>query len=155
MFESAIDRDKGIVMGRLIKDTDLLNGILDVCDYYNIKAGTFHCIGSVMSLGYYQFNQRKDKTLEYSEPIIKDEPGEIISGNGFIGLDEKNELDVHYHGVYLDSKGNISGGHFIRGENQVAVTLEFLIHFTDNIELTRKPDSIFNIPIFHFYNKEN
>lgn len=154
-FEAAIDKEKGLILGRLKKDTDLLNGILEVCDFYGIKAGTFHCIGSVLSLGYYQFNEKEDKTLEYSEPFIKNEPGEIVSGNGFIGLDENYELDVHYHGIYLDSKGNISGGHFIRGKNTVAVTLEFAIKFSDNIVLTRKPDSIFNIPIFHFNSKEN
>lgn len=154
-FESAIDKEKGLVLGRLKKNTDILNGILEVCEFYNLKAGTFHCIGSVLSLGYYQFNEKEDKTLEYSEPIIKDEPGEIVSGNGFIGLNENNKLDVHYHGIYLDSKGTISGGHFIRGKNKVAVTLEFAIQFSDNIDLTRKPDSIFNIPIFHFNNKEN
>lgn len=149
-FESVIDRDKGLIMGRLEKDQDLLNGILKVCSFYNVQAGSFSCIGSVAKLGYYQFQRRMDNTLSYSEPILKDGPGELLAGNGFIGLDENKERDVHYHGVYVDENGIVSGGHFIRGENPVAVTVEFSIHYSTHIQLQRKPDSTYNIPIFHF-----
>lgn len=149
-FEAAIDRDKGLIMGRLKKDQDLLNGILKVCSFYNIQTGSFYCIGSVAKLGYYQFEQRPDNTLYYSEPILKDEPGELLGGNGFIGLNENGEIDVHYHGMYVDKNGVVSGGHFIRGENPTAVTVEFSIHYSTHIQLQRKPDSTYNIPIFHF-----
>jgi len=149
-FECAIDREKGIIMGRLKKDQDFLEGIIAVCQFYNIQSATFNGIGSLAKLGYYQFEQRSDGTLYYSEPICKDEPGELLSGNGFIGLDEHNQLDVHYHGMYVDKNGNISGGHFIRGKNPTAVTIEFTIHYTNEIHLQRKPDSTYNIPIFHF-----
>lgn len=155
IFECAIDEETCIVMGRLKNGADLLDGILNVCEHYDIKSGTFYCIGSLNSLGYYQFDQRPDGTLYYSEPIIRDEPGELIAGNGFIGLDDKNNLDIHYHGAFIDANGNISGGHFIRGKNEVAVTLEFTIHYSNNIELQRKPDSNYGIPIFHFNQGED
>lgn len=149
-FEAVIDRDKGIIMGRLEKDQDFLNGILKVCQYYKVKTGTFSCIGSLLKLGYYQFEQGADESLYYSEPIVRDEPAELLSGTGFIGLDEDGELDVHYHGMYVDKDGKISGGHFIRGKNPTAVTIEFSIHYSDHIHLQRKLESTYKIPIFHF-----
>lgn len=154
IFESAIDRDKGIVIGRLKKGADLLEGILAVCEHYGIKTASFYCIGSLFTLGYYQFDQNPDGTLYYSDPIIRDEPGELIAGNGFIGLDADNNLDVHYHGTYLDKTGKVSGGHFIPGKNEVAVTIEFTIHYTEQIDLQRKPDEYYQIPIFHFNQRE-
>lgn len=155
MFEAAIDLEKGMVLGRLKYGADFLEGILAVCEHYKLKAGTFYCIGSLNSLGYYQFEQRPDGTLYYSEPIIRNEPGELIAGNGFIGLNAENKLDVHFHGTYIDKNGNISGGHFIPGKNKVAVTLEFVIHFSRQIRLNRKPDEVYHIPVFHFSLKED
>lgn len=149
-FESVNDSDKGIIMGRLKMNQDFLEGILSVSNYYDIQTGTFTCIGSLLKVGYYQFEQRPDNSLFYSDPIIKEEPAELLSGTGFIGLDEAGELDVHYHGMYVDKAGVISGGHFIRGKNPTAVTIEFSIQYSNKIHLQRKPESYYKIPIFHF-----
>jgi len=152
-FECAYDKENKQLMGRLKKDVDLLDGIIDVCEANGITAGTFQCIGSLSRIGYYQFEEKEDGTLHYSKPILLDEPAELLSGTGFIGFDQENNLDIHYHGIYLDSNGKLSGGHFLRGENPVAVTIEFAIYPANNIRLKRKPDSVFHLPIFHFSKK--
>lgn len=149
-FESALDKESKHVLGRLKKDVDLLEGIIEVCEANEITAGTFQCIGSLSGIGYYKFEEKDDGTLHYSKPIILDRPAELLSGTGFIGLDEDDKLDIHYHGIYLDSNGTISGGHFLKGKNPTAVTIEFAIYPANNIYLKRKRDSIFNLPIFHF-----
>lgn len=149
-FEAVIDREKSMIMGRLKKNEDFLEGILKVCNYYHVQTGTFSCIGSLLKVGYYQFERRPDESLYYSEPVVKNDPAELLSGTGFIGLDEAGELEVHYHGMYVDKDGVISGGHFIRGKNPTAVTLEFMIHYSNNIHVQRKLETNYNIPIFHF-----
>src|SRR5699024_11502451 len=109
------DISVGSVIIMLKKGTYLLNGIIEVCRTYHINSGSFQCIGSLAGVGYKQFEQKDDGTLLYAEPTIIEEPADLLAGTGFIGLDEKDELEVHYHGMFLDKRGNISGGHFIRG----------------------------------------
>lgn len=150
LFEAVEDSTTRSVIGRLKKGTDLLNGIIEVCRTYHINSGSFQCIGSLAGVGYKQFEQKDDGTLLYAEPTIIEEPAELLAGTGFIGLDEKDELEVHYHGMFLDKRGNISGGHFIRGENPIAITMEFIIHPTHDAMMKKQPDPDFNIPIFRF-----
>lgn len=149
-YEYAIDEVKGMIMGRLKKGQDLLNSIIDICQQHNVRAGSFNCIGSLLQLGYYQFHHGEDGSLSYSSPIIREEPAELLAGTGFIGFSENNTLDVHYHGTFIDAKGSISGGHFIRGKNPTAVTIEFVIHFSEAFTLQRKPDALYGFPTFHF-----
>src|SRR5699024_12415709 len=112
-------------MGRLKKDVDLLDGIIDVCEANGITAGTFQCIGSLSRIGHYQFEEKEDGTLHYSKPILLDEPAELLSGTGFLGFDQENNLDNHYHGIYLYSNGKLSGVNILRERNTAAVTIEF------------------------------
>lgn len=143
-------RDK-IIVGRLTKDVDLLDGLLEVCKQHGVKAATFQCIGSLMQVGYLQPHINEKNELGFSNPIIIKKPVELLNGNGFIGLDENGNLDIHFHGMYVDVDGNISGGHFLRGENPTAVTVEFAIQSTDDIRFKRMNDAIWNIPVFNFY----
>jgi len=150
LFEAVKDDATKQVIGRLKKGTDLLGGIIDVCRTYDVRAGSFQCIGSLAGVGFMQFEQKEDGTLLYAEPTILHEPAELLAGTGFIGLDEQDELDVHYHGMFLDKRGNLSGGHFLKGENPIAITMEFIIHPVQDAQMRKKPDPDFNIPIFSF-----
>jgi len=58
-FEAVKDGATKSVIGRLKKDTDLLNGIIEVCRVYHINAGSFQCIGSLAAVGYKQFEQKE------------------------------------------------------------------------------------------------
>ena len=149
-FESVEDEETKQIIGRLKKDTDLLNGIMNVCRAYSITAGSFQCIGSLAGVGFMQFEQKEDGTLKYAEPTIQHEPVELLAGTGFIGLDEQEELDIHYHGMFLDKRGHISGGHFISEKNPVAITIEFIIHPATNAYMKKAPDPDYHIPIFGF-----
>src|SRR5690625_3656878 len=150
LFEAVKDDATKQVIGRLKKGTDLLGGIIEVCRTYDVHAGSFQCIGSLAGVGFMQFEQKEDGTLKYAEPTIQNEPVELLAGTGFIGLDEQEELDIHYHGMFLDKRGNISGGHFIPEENPVAITIEFIIHPATNAYMKKTPDPDYHIPIFGF-----
>lgn len=150
LFEAVRDETTKQIIGRLKKGTDLFEGIIAVCRTYGVEAGSFQCIGSLAGVGYMQFEQKEDGTLLYAAPTILHEPAELLAGTGFIGLDESSALEIHYHGMFLDKRGNISGGHFIQGENPIAITMEFIIHPIDDAKMKKHPDPDFNIPIFNF-----
>lgn len=149
-FEAVRDQETKQIIGRLKKGTDLFAGIIEVCQTYGVEAGSFQCIGSLAGVGFKQFEQKSDGTLLYAKPTIISEPAELLAGTGFIGLDEDSALEIHYHGMFLDKRGNISGGHFILGENPIAITMEFIIHPIDDAVMKKHPDRDFNIPIFNF-----
>src|SRR5699024_10252383 len=127
-FESVEDEATKRIIGKLKKGTDLLEGMIQVCEAHKVTAASFQCIGSLAGVGFMQFEQKADGTLLYAEPTILHEPAELLAGTGFVGFDESNELEVHYHGMFLDQHGNISGGHFLPGKNPIAITMEFMLY---------------------------
>lgn len=149
-IESVLDKKNNRVIGRLSKGDDLFSGIIEVCKKHNIYSGSFQCIGSLSSVGYVQLKKGGTKGLKYSEPIYIDNPVEILGGVGFIGFDKEDELEIHYHGTFVDSEGFISGGHFLKGMNPTAVTVEYMIHGVENVEMKRQQEPIWDLPVFRF-----
>jgi uncharacterized protein len=151
-IQSHIDREKGILMGRLTKDVDLLEGIVEACRKHGVQAGSVSCIGSLRKVTYVQVSLEGGK-MDYTAPITWESPVELLSGTGFVGNGMNGELDIHFHGTYVNHKGEISGGHFLIGKNPTAVTVEFIVHFTDSIALKRETDAVWGLPVFQFDRK--
>ncbi|MFD2044580.1 PPC domain-containing DNA-binding protein [Ornithinibacillus salinisoli] len=149
-IQSVIGTNDQCVMGRLTKGVDLFEGIIQACEEHGIKTASFQCIGSLSQVGFVQIALNEEKEIGYSDPIYLESPVELLAGTGFIGLDADGELDIHYHGLFVDSKGTISGGHFLRGENPTAVTIEYVIQPTNDIHLQRNIDPVWNLPVFQF-----
>lgn len=149
-IEAVHDKKTNRIIGRLKKDTDLFEGILAVCKQYHVEAAQFQCIGSLAYATIVQPQQNLDKSLQYSERIVTDTPVELLSGSGFVGYDEQGQLDIHFHGLYVDCNKQVNGGHFLKGENPVAITVEFIILPVSNTHVHRKPDEYSGIPLFHF-----
>ncbi|WP_232334490.1 PPC domain-containing DNA-binding protein [Oceanobacillus sp. AG] len=149
-IQSVKGENASCIMGRLTKDVDLLDGLKQVCKQHGIEAASFQCLGSISRIGFVQIESKEDGGLQYSPPIFVNRPAELLSGTGFIGLDAKGELDIHYHGIYVDDTGNISGGHFLEGENPTAVTIEYVIQPIKNVQLKRGPDAYWKLPVFQF-----
>lgn len=152
-IQAVLDSEKGRIIGRLQKDDDLLDGMKDVCRKFNVEAAQFQCMGPLMYATYVQPNQSSEGELYYSSKIKTEKPIELLSGTGFIGIDQFGELDVHFHGVFVDCNHQIGGGHFIEGENPVAITIEFILFPMRNVKMQRKNDEIHNVPVFHFFEK--
>lgn len=147
--QSTIDYEKGILMGRLTSEVDLLEGILSACMKHGISAGSVSCIGSLKKITLVQFSI-DDGKLDYTKPIIWDYPVELLSGTGFIGRDFNGKVDLHFHGTYVNHKGEISGGHFLKGKNPTAITVEFIVHFSNKMILQREKDQVWGLPVFQF-----
>lgn len=148
--QSVFDEKRGIIMGCLTPGEDLLEGIKNVCQRYNVTSGTFSCIGSLSKVSIYQIDYENNK-MSYSSPIIWETPVELLSGNGFIGKDENGELDIHFHGVFIDHRKTLSGGHFLDSGNPVAITVEFAIFVAEGIQPVRGLNRELGYRIFSFH----
>lgn len=142
------------IIGRLMKGMDLFTGIVEICKEYGVHAGQFQCIGSLEYATYVQLEQNEDGSLEYSNKVVSDTPVELLSGNGFVGYNAAGELDVHFHALFVDCNKKISGGHFLFGENPIAVTMELILLPVGNTDMKRRPDEITGMPVFQFTEKE-
>lgn len=139
------------IVGRLTNEWDLFEGMRQVCIDHNLTAAQFQCLGSLQYATYVQVERAKEQgRIQYSSKRQTTSPVELLSATGFIGLDEQGELDVHMHGVFVDCDGNLDGGHFLADENPVAVTIEYIVYPLPGIDMERKKDSIWGMPVFHF-----
>ncbi|GGA18847.1 PPC domain-containing DNA-binding protein [Psychrobacillus lasiicapitis] len=153
-IEAVLDKKSNRVVGRLMKDVDLFGGIKEVCRRFDIQAAQFQCIGSLRHATYVQLEKTSEGVLQYTPKIVSDTEVELLNGTGFVGYDLNDELDVHFHGMFVDCHKQIYGGHFLDGENPVAITIEFILLPVENVELKRGPDQLTNIPVFQFAEKE-
>lgn len=153
-IQAVLDKKSNRVVGRLMKDVDLFDGIKEVCRRFDIQAAQFQCIGSLTHATYVQLEKTSDGGLQYSPKIVSDTEVELLNGTGFVGYDLNGEIDVHFHGMFVDCNKQICGGHFLDGENPVAITIEFILLPIEDVELKRGPDQLTNIPVFQFAEKE-
>ncbi|MCS0670179.1 PPC domain-containing DNA-binding protein [Cytobacillus firmus] len=152
--QSVYDKKRGIIMGYLAPGEDLLNGLKKVCEEHQVTAGTINCIGSLSHVSIIQLNYEDDQML-YSNPIHWNTPVELLSGHGIIGQQEDGDLDIHFHGVFVDHRKSINGGHFLSGTNTVAITIEYTIFVTEEIQPLREFDISTGFPLFNFYRKSD
>lgn len=151
-WQALYDRPTDRIIGRLKAGTDLFTGIKEVCYYFGVKGGQFQCLGSLKQATYVQVQRGEKKgTIVYSPKRQTISPVELISGLGFIGIDlETNDLDIHFHGSFVDCDQNFSGGHFLEGENEIAITVEFILYPLKEAIPKRRKDDQFGVLIFHF-----
>jgi uncharacterized protein len=150
--QSVYDKKRGIIMGCLGQGEDLLSGLKKACEKYQVTAGTISCIGSLTRVCIVQ-PEYENNQMSYSKPIVWDALVELLSGHGVLGKNEQGELDIHFHGVFVDHRKTISGGHFLEGNNLVAVTVEFTIFVTEGIQPIRELYKPLGLPIFNFYDE--
>jgi uncharacterized protein len=152
--QSVYDKKRGIIIGSLAPGDDLINGIKKVCEAHKVTSGTMNCIGSLSNVSIIQLNYEEGHMF-YSNPIHWDTPVELLSGHGVIGHDENGELDIHFHGVFVDTRKALNGGHFLEGTNTVAITIEYTIYVIDEAQPVREFDESTGFKLFNFYNKSD
>ncbi|WP_019413282.1 PCC domain-containing protein [Paenisporosarcina sp. TG20] len=154
-IQAVYDSQTHRIAGRLMKGVDLFTGIKEVCQNFNVESAQLQCLGSLEYATYLQIVRGDTEgTLKYSEKKRSSSGVEILSGTGFVGYGEDRELDVHFHGMFIDCDHQISGGHFLNGENPTAVLIEFILFPLPEIALKRGIDPHWNMPSFQFKKKE-
>jgi len=142
---------KRIVVGRIPKDIDLITGIKEVCKAHGVKHGYITTmIGSLKTGRFIYAIPSEDAKLgfKYSEPVDLEGPLEILSSQGFIGVEDSGELSVHLHMLLSDKYMRVFGGHFIDGGNIIAATAEIAIHEVENAEFNRGFDEETGFKLF-------
>lgn len=135
--QSVYNRDQGVIWGTLAKGQDLMQGLIEECDYHRIDSGVVTCIGSLEQAHYVYGIKDSDGQPAYSNPVTIQGVMEILQGTGFICRNQEGELDLHFHGLIVDQEGQIRGGHFLKGGNIILVTLEFSIQVGQEIDAVR------------------
>ncbi|MCR4310971.1 MAG: DNA-binding protein [Candidatus Taylorbacteria bacterium] len=105
---------------RFDKGEEVIAGIKDFCDEYEIKAGSLSGIGATggVVLSYYKVSEK-----EYEDKVCEEEL-EIVSLSGNISR-MGSDVVVHAHGVFSDATMKTYGGHVKK--LTVSVTCEVVI----------------------------
>lgn len=142
---------KRIVVGRIPRGVDLITGIKEICNEYDIKCGYIALLIGSLDTGRYIYaipEKQAQIGFAYSEPVDLQGPLEMLSCQGLIGTEDNGELSIHLHMLVSDKYMRVSGGHFVEGGNIVAATGEIVIHEVESLELHRQFDEQTGFNIF-------
>lgn len=149
---SSIQAEGGkIIVGRLLPGTDLITGILKICEENNLEFGNIITI--IGSLSKARFicatpDNRSKIGIKYGDPIEIQGPLEFLCGQGLIGMSDDEERAIHLHGVLCDKDVKFYAGHFVQGGNIVLATMEVVIQKLKEVKLIRSLDQETGFPIF-------
>jgi predicted DNA-binding protein with PD1-like motif len=98
------------LMGRLPKESDLLEALTAVCVREQITLGEVRAIGAVTKarLGFYDQAAQKYDYLDFNDPL------ELVMLMGNVSLKDGKPF-VHAHVVFSDHQGRAIGGHLVEG----------------------------------------
>jgi hypothetical protein len=125
-----------VIVGRLVRGTDLLKGLLEVCTQRHIRCGTLTALGAVEFAEVSHYDTRNKK---YYPPRKLAGPLEVLSLNGNL-TENQGELAPHLHGVLsreTDAGIEVLGGHIVSAQ---VFALEYTIIALDDVLLRRGPD---------------
>jgi predicted DNA-binding protein with PD1-like motif len=131
-----------IVMIRLHPGEDLIEGITEVCIAHGMKSGAIvSCIGSLRRASFFTAVPLANKIgAGYGDPTALEGPLELVSAQGTIGLDVEANLLIHLHGALGDGRGNLYGGHLIKGKCPILITCEVMTVFLEGFRAVQKHD---------------
>ena len=125
-------KSTSVVVCRLDRGEDLIQGIRKAAEKHKVKSGSFSAIGVLnpARLGYRDKTTMSYKAIEFKDNV------ELVSCSGLI-TQKDGTTDIHAHLVVSDEDGLAHGGHALEG-CKVEVTCELIIFAFDRT-LKRKP----------------
>ena len=131
-----------VVLARLQPGQDLIEGLAEACLAQGVKSGAVSsCIGSLQRASFFTVVPLGNKIgAGYGGSIEMEGPLELVSAQGTIGLDVEGNLLVHLHGALADGRGNLHGGHLIKGKCPVLITCEAMITSLEEVRAVQKYD---------------
>ena len=151
--EAIISNNGRFIVGRILPNVDLIEGIEILCKENEIKSGVIISLIGSLSCGkvVYPISDENSKIgIKYSEETNVEGPLELLSCQGYIGQDEDGEFQIHLHGLMGNENMEIIGGHFVPSGNQVLATAEITIMEVDGGNLIRAFDEKLGFPLFNF-----
>jgi predicted DNA-binding protein with PD1-like motif len=135
-FHSAAGRPGRVVSGRLLPGCDLLSGILEMARAHEIRSAWVSGFGSLARAFFSPGVRRSPSAAGRVERIASLElpgPIEMWSGMGRLGVPEEGEPFIHFHGMLVTPEGQLHGGHFFQGGNNVYITFE--VHLQEILDV--------------------
>ena len=140
-FNDACGRTGKTVAARLLPNTDLIEGIEQVCVKNDIKYAYVSCFGSFSKCGYMYLVPKADAKIGagYGAIIECDGPIEFLNGTGFVCQNDDN-YDTHFHAVMCDQTGKVFGGHIVKGRTSTLTTVDLIIIEIEDVKMLRVRD---------------
>ncbi|MCS7233060.1 MAG: DNA-binding protein [Synergistetes bacterium] len=141
-----------VVVGRVFPGTDLIEGILRICEDHGISSGSIDLVlGSLRKFTFvYPIRDDQNKMgVKYCDPVEIDGPIELLCGNGIVGVASSGGKALHLHAVVADRNGRVYGGHVLQG-NPVLVTVEVVIRELSDVNVIRGLDEETGFTLFSF-----
>ncbi|MFO7708842.1 MAG: DNA-binding protein [Desulfobacterales bacterium] len=141
-----------VIAMRLHPGEDLIEAITGACVAQGMACGAIlSCIGSLQRASFFTAVPLANKMgAGYGDPVALEGPLELVSAQGTIGLDPESGLVVHMHGTLGDGRGNLFGGHLIKGRCPILITGEVMIAFLDGVRCVRAHDAETDMNLFSF-----
>ncbi len=137
------------VVARLKPKTDLIGGLIEICNENGIRCGAIVCglgtlDGAVVLTAAPTPGTKSG--VGYSEPIIVKGMIEFICGQGII-MEKEGDLFIHFHGLFMDEGGKFYGGHFNPGGNPVLSTIDVVITEAAGVKAMRMLDKDLDLEV--------
>jgi predicted DNA-binding protein with PD1-like motif len=126
-------RTSRVMLGRLERGDDVLNGLTEFCKRAGVQVGHVQALGAVERGGVGYF----DHLEEVYHEVRFDEGMEIASLAGNISRKDGDTF-LHCHAILADRQGRCFGGHLLEGN--VTFACEFVVTDLEGIAPERTPD---------------
>ena len=153
MIQSAAGKIERIVALRMTPGSDVLAGIIETCEKYQIKDGVIiSALGSWRKVTFCNPTDLPNGKVGYGDPTVFEGNFELLSLSGIICHDTDGKILPHAHLTISDEKGNAYGGHLMPG-CEVLLTTDMVIGAITGIEMGRRMDEELGVPLFFPKNK--
>lgn len=142
-IKTAEGRPGRIVAARLLPGTNLMSGIVEVCDKHGIKNGiVVSAIGSLKTVKYMDPIPRPDLKSKYAygEPMTAEGPIELLSLAGSVCHADDGKVLLHLHATMCLADGKAFGGHVCEDGSEVLLTADVVIAEVDGVNFVRRYD---------------
>ena len=129
-----------VVVIRLAPGTDLLGGIQEACEKYQIHSGVvISAIGSLQNVRFCDVEALPEKKCGYGYGKILqlDETIELTGAGGVICSDAENNINLHIHISMSDKNGKAYGGHLVEG-TKVLMTADIVLGEIEGMYMLRE-----------------
>ena len=133
-----------VVLARILRDTDLHAGILEICATTGIVTGAIvTAIGSLRKaeVSWAIPSEKTRRGSERMSPVQIEGPVEVLSAQGVVCVADPDMPVIHLHGVVCDAKGQVRGGHLLSGNNPVHSTMDVVVMEIDGARIEAEYDA--------------
>lgn len=127
-FYAEVGRPKRMIAARLVEGQDLVDAALELIEANGFSCGTLSALGALK-----RAVLNSPRSFEFSDPsqvMVSrriEGPVDVGIAQGVFGRNENGAIDMHFHGVVMDTQGRVYCGDLVPGENPVWCMIELVV----------------------------